>query len=220
MLTFRTLKWKEGIPSLSRRSIIESNSFRVGDEFNAPVMSKSKKGDYRVFLPSLEKRYTGYIKLYAQGRREPKKVEKWHWYRFQIIKIIEGKSGDPTLFVKPIRVLTREEDKSFNYETKDISAPVVEEGKEYEIEVTFFRESEREKRPGFFISGLTDITFIITKSAMGSIKKIKKYHHYRVILDRIEENFYGRKFGFVTALEEVKEGKETGQQRHFIPSED
>jgi len=47
---------------------------------------------------------------------------------------------------------------------------------------------------------------------MESIKKIKKYHHYRVILNRIEENFYGRKFGFATALEEVKEGKEAGQQ--------
>ena len=182
------------------------------EDYSAPVMSQSKKGNYRVFLPGPEKRYTGYIKLYAQGRKEPKRVEKWHWYRFQIIKIIEGKSGDPILFVKPIRVLTREEDKPLNYETKDISAPVVEEGKEYEIEVTFFRENKTGKKPGFFIPGVADITFVITRSAMESIKKIKKYHHYRVILNRIEENFYGRKFGFATALEEVKEGKEAGQQ--------
>jgi len=112
-----------------------------------------------------------------------------------------GKSGDPVLFVKPIRVLTKEEDKRFNYEAKDISAPVVEEGKEYEIEVTFFRENERGKGPGFFIPGVTDITFVITKLAMGNIKKIKKYHRYRVILNRIEANFYGRKFGFATTPE-------------------
>ncbi len=200
------------MPSLNQRPIA-SDSLRVGDEFNAPVMSQSKKGDYRVFLPGLEKRYTGYIKLYAQRRREPKRVEKWHWYRFQIIKIIEGKSGDPILFVKPIRVLTKEEDKRLNYEAKDIPAPIIKEGEEYEIEVTFFRENERGKRPGFFIPGVADITFVITKFAMKSIKKIKKYHHYQVILNRIEENFYGRKFGFVTALEEIKEGKGVEQQQ-------
>ncbi len=190
---------------------IANDSFQIGDEFNAPVMSESKKGDYRVFLPGFPKRYTGYIKLYVQRKREPKKVEKWHWYRFQIIKLIEGKSGDPILFVKPIRVLTREEDKSFNYETKGISVQIVEEGKEYEIEVTFFRENERGRRPGFFIPGVTDITFVITRSAMGSIEKIKKYQHYRVILNRIEENFHGRKLAFATALEEIKEGKEAAQ---------
>jgi len=43
--------------NLLNQGSITSNFFWVVDEFNAPVMSESKKGDYLVFLPGLEKRH-------------------------------------------------------------------------------------------------------------------------------------------------------------------